>query len=211
MKFLVSITIAALLAAAGLAAAYGVGPEGQGLPPDQKEAATALRAIGANFRIIGGKVLGMNAYDAGLTDEQLALVARFRDLEDLDLFTARITDAGLEDLTGLTKLQYLRLEGTAITDAGLEAVGRIESLKSLSLGSTNVTGTGLEHLKPLKHLESLGLGRTQVGDDGMVYLAGHSRPAAAGPERQGHRGRAGVVGGADQSRAAEHASWPWRR
>ncbi len=106
MKFLVSITIAAILAAAGLAAAYGVGPEGQGLPPDQKEAAAALKECHACFRYgTDGRILGIIFDEARLTDKEMPLIARLPDLERVDLFGARITDAGLPYLTGLTKLK----------------------------------------------------------------------------------------------------------
>ena len=90
----------------------------------------------------------------------------------VDLFNARITDAGLVHLRGLTKLQYLDLGDTRIADAGLVHLEGMANLQLLDFSGTRTTDAGLVHLKGLKKLQTLWLRGTRITDAGLVHLKG---------------------------------------
>jgi hypothetical protein len=99
------------------------------LPPrDEVEAAAALNAPGMGA--VGfdrGRVRSLTIYDnARFGDKEMPLVARFSEVEFIDICGCPITDRGLAHLTGLKKLQKLALrKDQNPTDAGLAQVGRI--------------------------------------------------------------------------------------
>jgi len=92
----------------------------------------------------------------GLTDADLASLARLRSLKKLQLCNHTIGDAGLAHLAGLTSLSMLNLSGGYVTDNGLRHLAGLRRLHHLTLDG-DVTDRGLRHLESLKHLGYLNL------------------------------------------------------
>ncbi|HEV3005667.1 MAG TPA: M56 family metallopeptidase, partial [Pirellulales bacterium] len=87
--------------------------------------------IGASFR--PGKV----------TDDTLALLAHFPELERVDLVETEISDAALERLAPLHKIRRLGLDKSTISDIGLAHLGQLRELRVLRLSDTGMTDAGL--------------------------------------------------------------------
>ena len=84
-----------------------------------------------------------------------------------------ITDADLATLARFTDLQVLDLGGcVGITDNGLRQLTRLKKLKSLTLSGDRLGGSGLGHLHDLPALENLTLYSSQgVTDKDIAELA----------------------------------------
>jgi hypothetical protein len=115
---------------------------------------------------------GLSLSGAGVPDEGLKGLARFKGLHTLDLTLDPVTDAGLRELAALAALRSLNLAGTKVTDAGLKHLAGLKSLERLSLGGTAVTNEGLKALAALNQLQALDLADTEVTDAGVKALAG---------------------------------------
>ena len=107
-----------------------------------------------------------------VTDTGLAAVKGLTNLDTLYLSKSGVTDAGLSVVTGLSKLERLYLDQTAVTDAGLQHVSSVASLTTLALRDTAITDDGLRHVAGLQNLEVLFLSGTQVTDAGLQRLSG---------------------------------------
>lgn len=90
-----------------------------------------------------------------LTDDDLAHLANFPELEGLGLRNAEgLTDAGLQHLGDLD-LQHLIITGLKIADAELRHLAGLKKLQILALNFTDVRGPGLEQLQHLSELRNL--------------------------------------------------------
>jgi internalin A len=103
---------------------------------------------------------------------ELAVVAQFPDLEDLQLndgsnFT--LTDAMLEHVASLRKLKKLGIHGRRLTDAGLERLGTVApQIEELNLtNSRGITGKGLGRFQALRRLNAA---QTAVDDEGLLIV-----------------------------------------
>jgi predicted Ser/Thr protein kinase len=105
------------------------------------------------------------------TDDDLAVLSAFPDLEVLDLSRTQVTDAGMRRLAGLKRLRELVLFKTAVGDAGMQAVGQLTALETLELQFTGVGDAGLGRLTGLARLRDLSLVRTRVTSAGMAHVA----------------------------------------
>jgi len=116
-----------------------------------------------------------------LPDEDIASLARLRQLEQLDFdsgyasYEAKITDNGLIRLAqlNLPRLKSLSLGHCSnITDRGLFAVSRMQTLTDLMLWyCPEITDAGLEHVSKMPKLKWLSLmGCPHVTDAGMPAL-----------------------------------------
>jgi len=160
--------------------------------------ATKIRMLGGTFERgegLSAPVTGINfAGSRHLTDDDLVLLAFFKNLTTLGLGHTGITDAGLAKIGGMTQLTTLYIDNTQITDAGLKELKKIAYLRNLGLGHTRatdagllsvrdltnlttlyidntaITGAGLKELKTLKKLTTLGLGHTQTTDAGLKTI-----------------------------------------
>lgn len=107
---------------------------------------------------------------SGVTDDSLAALKQFDNLEVLILSEVPITDAGLRHLAELKNLRHLSLSNTQITDAGLAYLKQLPHLEKLVLEDTAVTDAGLAQLAACKNLKSLSLVRTTVSDECVQQL-----------------------------------------
>jgi hypothetical protein len=132
-------------------------------------------AQGKVFSLDWGSVFGANGAFI-YTDEDLAILAEFPDLERLPL-PPGAGDAGLRHVAALKRLQSLqieqsftRFERSKVTDEGLAQLTSLETLTHLDLGAARVTDAGMKHLGKLKNLEELALEKAQLTDDGVEQL-----------------------------------------
>jgi hypothetical protein len=131
-------------------------------------------------------VVGMKADGRVLADADLEEIARYPNLEDLDLARAKLSpttgealakhpslrvlyltasnvqDADLEKLAASRTLEYLDLRGTEVTDKGLAALAGMKALKKVDLG-VKVTAKGIEALRKSRP-------RLIVREDPMAFL-----------------------------------------
>ena len=92
---------------------------------------------------------------ASCTDEQLAPLAKIKNIVSLNLGKTSVTDAGLAYIKPLTGLVQLHLEQSKITDKGLAQLKGLVNLTYLNLYGAAVTDAGLAQLTGLKNLRNL--------------------------------------------------------
>src|SRR5262245_51192849 len=107
-----------------------------------------------------------------VTDDHLAALASFPDLECLFLQATSVSGLGLARLRQPDRLRRLSLDTCPVTDAGLEVVGGLRGLLSLNLLCTPTADAGLAHFRGLTALRELELGNTRVTDAGLAFLGG---------------------------------------
>jgi hypothetical protein len=105
-----------------------------------------------------------------VTDEKLALLKAFSNLDYLAVVCPKVTDAGFAHIAGLTNLDTLWIEEAQLTDAGLKSFKNLQKLERLYLADTQITDAGLPHLASLDTLKVLSLERTTIGDAGLASL-----------------------------------------
>src|SRR5436853_274544 len=72
------------------------------------------------------------------TDEDLAVVVRAPDLDELNLAFTKVTDAGLDHLRRAPKLATLNLSSTKVTDAAIPKLQRLADLYRVDIGQTEI-------------------------------------------------------------------------
>jgi hypothetical protein len=105
-----------------------------------------------------------------ITDEAMAHVEGIKSLRELALYETQVTGRGLRRLSGIP-LEKLVLGGPDVTDATLEALDAFPSLRKLMITESSVTDVGLAHLRHLPNLEKLFLADSPIWDAGMIHLA----------------------------------------
>jgi hypothetical protein len=92
-------------------------------------------------------IVSVDASDSQTNDQDLALIAALKDLQELDLTNTAVTDAGLQHLTRISSLQKLWLDGTKVTDKGLDSLKQLPNLIKVSFTSTEVSDSSIISLK----------------------------------------------------------------
>ena len=114
-----------------------------------------------------GRVRAVSLARTGVTDSQLAVVARLGSLEELDLEATEIGDLGVAALARCGSLKRLKLDSTTVSDRGLTHLAGLRQLESLSLA-----GTLIRTLAPLpSSLRELDVSSTNAGLDAMRQIA----------------------------------------
>jgi hypothetical protein len=126
------------------------------------------------WREPGKGVTELDLSDEKVTDAELAKVAKYPDLESLDLACCKnVTGAGLVHLRGLKKLRSLRLTFCpGVGDEGAEHLADLAALRSLDLDGTRVTDEGVKKLRGLTALETLSLSGARCTPAVIEHLAG---------------------------------------
>ncbi|QDV70173.1 Leucine Rich repeats (2 copies) [Rosistilla carotiformis] len=102
-----------------------------------------------------------------VTNQDIAQLAKLRDLESLDLHMTKMHEGPIPGLDQL-RLKRLMLNRTRVDDDSIAALRKMTSLEYLDLTRTKVTDAGLKHLESLPKLRKLVLRRalvTQAGYD----------------------------------------------
>lgn len=90
-----------------------------------------------------------------LKDEDLNIIARIENLEDLDLDFTQITDAGLANLKSCEKLRSLNLTQENLTDNAIDSILKIPNLSELYIHHAAITDEGLKKISQLKNMQVL--------------------------------------------------------
>jgi hypothetical protein len=76
---------------------------------------------------------------AVVTDEGVAAMARFRDLEFLGLVSDKLTDRSLQIIAGMTSLRGLVLNSARFSDAGIRHLKRLQQLEIADVHGRRIT------------------------------------------------------------------------
>jgi Leucine-rich repeat (LRR) protein len=118
--------------------------------------------------------------EAAVTDDEMAIIGRFADLELLKVDGSNVTDRGFAHVANLKELSLLEIPGVRITD--LAPVADLVQLDLLILGPATATPArsvsspaGPSSLAPLRRLTNvtqLILGDTRIEDRELAVVAG---------------------------------------
>jgi hypothetical protein len=107
----------------------------------------------------------------GLTDAEMAEIARLPALREMEIVGDRLTDAGLASLAKVARLDVLHLEGTSmLTDEGLRTLAGSTTLRHLRL-SGPFTDAGMAYLAAMPSLKVLWLEAPKVTEEGLRLLS----------------------------------------
>jgi hypothetical protein len=137
--------------------------------------------------------LSIGIADSQITDNTLAFLSDFTNINDLCLTGTSITDAGIASLATLTGLTGLVLNETYVSDIGVHALRPLVQLKRLGLGP-NVTDDCVETIRSFKNLRHLTLeprDRCQISDSTLSALKSEMKILIA-------------IGGADPNTPTEY-------
>ncbi len=84
---------------------------------------------------------------ARVPEEQLAVLARLRNLQRLNLAGSCATDDTVRLIRDLPYLETLNLYGTGVTDAALDSIAQMPSLSSVYLEGTGVSAAAIERFR----------------------------------------------------------------
>lgn len=104
----------------------------------------------SQLETLANQVTWLNLAGTDISDDDLAQVAKLKNLTKLHLERTAISDAGLQHLCTLANLQYLNLYGTKVTDAGLATIELLPQIKKVFLWQTKVTNEGAAQLAAAK-------------------------------------------------------------
>jgi Leucine-rich repeat (LRR) protein len=128
-------------------------------------------------------------------DDDVPVIAEFKELEELDLSGTAITNKGFQALTACTKLKVLKLTRTSVSfagitgmdnltaltrleaeitpvdDEGVKVIGQLPALETAYLSATKITGKELVALSACKNLKYLSLNGTVTTDSGLLQLS----------------------------------------
>jgi hypothetical protein len=105
-----------------------------------------------------------------LTDEAMVHVEKIESLRELTLYQTQITSRGLRRLRRIP-LEKLVIAGSAVTDETLEALEAFPNLRKLMISESSVTDVGLTQLAHVPNLEKLFLADNPICDSGMYSVA----------------------------------------
>ncbi|MEO1995664.1 MAG: DUF1549 domain-containing protein, partial [Planctomycetaceae bacterium] len=141
-------------------------------PPQQQAAVDSIQRWASNIqKNRDGTVRFIRFSKPQVTDEHVAFVSRFPQLDYLAVVSPGVTDTGLAHIASLTNLDTLYLSHTQLSDQGLLALSGLSKLERLYLDGTRITDSGAQHLTSLTHLTTLSLADTAIGDDTLQVVA----------------------------------------
>ncbi len=107
-----------------------------------------------------------------LTDADLVLVSKTKNVRSIVLEGTTISDKGLEHLKGMPTLRHISLYGCKnITDNGVAALRECRQLDRISLSETPITDAAFEGAFSWPDLYHLDVKTTQFSDVGLAHLA----------------------------------------
>ena len=118
---------------------------------------------------VAGQLLVLNLSKMPVTDQDLAIVATFRNLEKLNLNFSEVKGPGLSTLQSLKKLASLSLAGTAVSVESLESVLTLPELKELFVWNTKITEEDRKQLE--KKYPGVAIATSQFRDDHILRLS----------------------------------------
>jgi len=148
---------------------------------DDKPAADALRALGADVRLDkAGAVVAVTVRESEkLADEHFKLIAGLAGLKNLTFYgKSLMTDEQAAVLAKLPALETLAANGTKLTDKGFAGLAGLKTLKKLTLWhlgwsapGKQTDGSGFGDLASLPALESFNFAGSTVTDAGLEAVS----------------------------------------
>jgi hypothetical protein len=96
---------------------------------------------------LAADVLWLDLKGTTVTDAQLRVLPKLKNLQRLHLERTAVTDAALAQVKLCTQLTYLNLYGTKVTDAGLRQLSGLSALAHLYVWQSAVTPAGIAELR----------------------------------------------------------------
>jgi hypothetical protein len=119
----------------------------------------------------GDRFFGVNFEGTVVSDEDVARLRVFWELETLRLSGRGITDRALSHLRHLKRLKILGLLFTSVTDSGLAHLAGLTTLEVLDLAGTSIGDQGLSNLRRMHRLGWLDVRGTLVTESGIRELS----------------------------------------
>lgn len=117
--------------------------------------------------ILSGTRVGSGCPTTGATSPGLQPLAKFKQLDWLQLNHTCVVDDDLKVLAGLPELQDLGLNHTKITTGGVAHLSKLMKLRDLDLSYTDIDDGVVRHLIPCRTLFALDLSGTKVTGRGV--------------------------------------------
>ncbi len=117
------------------------------LAVDLSHAGDAWERALAQLEKLGQDVLWLDLKGTMVSDAQLRLLPKLKNLQRLHLERTAVTDAGLAQVKLCAQLTYLNLYGTKITDAGLRQLSGLSALTHLYVWQSAVTPAGIAEVR----------------------------------------------------------------
>ncbi|MCB9940319.1 MAG: DUF1549 domain-containing protein [Planctomycetaceae bacterium] len=144
-------------------------------PSPEQQAVEALKRIRTNIQFNkDGTTRLLRLSNATVTDDALAHLQHFKQLDYLAIVCPQVTDANTNHIAGLINLETLLLSKSSIGDATLAHLTGLEKLERLYLAETKISDEGLANIAGLLQLTSLSLEQTDISDEGLKHLRGLS-------------------------------------
>ena len=106
-----------------------------------------------------------------ITDAGLLRLAPLQHVRELNLYYAEyMTEDGIAHLRDWKELERLNLRGTRVTSKVFEHLAHFTNLKSLDLAFTQIDDEGFEHLSGLTRLEHLAIGGNRLNGSCLPLL-----------------------------------------
>lgn len=115
-----------------------------------------LSAQGGFIRNYGHQVVDVELGEDA-TDESLAQVSQFADLQQVSLKGSQITDRAFEELAKFPSLQLLDLSRTQITSAAVPKILNLNKLRGIKLANTNLAAQDVQQILTDKKIDLLDL------------------------------------------------------
>jgi uncharacterized membrane protein len=96
--------------------------------------------------LIGDQLVSLRLSYVHITDQDMTIIAKLKQLRWLYLDHTDITDNASLYISELTQLRYLNVVGTAVSDQSLENFSSLKDLKKIYLFETNVSSNGITKL-----------------------------------------------------------------
>ncbi|HIF00429.1 MAG TPA: DUF1553 domain-containing protein [Fuerstia sp.] len=142
-------------------------------PPEQQQAVDALKGLASNLQMNrDGTVRFVRFSKSIVTDEHVAHIVAFEQLDYLAVVTPTVGDEGLAAVEGLANLDTLYLSDSGVTDLTLSRFSKLQKLEQLYLDRTSVTDEGVSGLAELSTLTTLSLNGTKVSDACLKVISG---------------------------------------
>ena len=113
----------------------------------------------------------LSFYRSTVNDKQLGMLGSIQKLTSLNLGETTITDKSVFSfVVTQNNLQSLHLSGTAISDAGVKSLVKLSRLSWLELENTQITDASAASLAQIKSLKVLRIRGTRLTDSGLQKL-----------------------------------------
>lgn len=113
----------------------------------------------------------LQLYKVDLGEDSLQTIANLKKLRRLSLFDCRLPDHGVNEIAKLPNLQSLQLRHCGITDETLSGLQQMAELRQLDLSENPLTDAAAEQIATLQELTSLGLAGVKITGDALAKLA----------------------------------------